>query len=151
MIKSILIVCIGNICRSPMAAALLAQELPDVELRSAGIDALIGQPAAPYSIELMQRRDIDISAHRAQQLQAWQCEIADLILVMDTRQKQIVEEQYPTTRGKLYRLGQYGKFDVFDPYRLDRDQFEDCLRLIEQGVADWVSRIHSINQSLPEY
>jgi protein-tyrosine phosphatase len=151
LIKSILIVCIGNICRSPMAAALLAQKLPAVELRSAGINALIGQPAAPHSIALMQQRDIDISAHRAQQLQAWLCESADLILVMDAQQKQIIEEQYPTTRGKLYRLGQYGQFDVFDPYRRSREQFEDCLRLIEQGVADWVSRIEAINQSSAEH
>jgi protein-tyrosine phosphatase len=145
LIKSILVVCVGNICRSPMAAALLAQQLPELECRSAGIGALIGQPAARFSIELMQQSDIDISAHRAQQLQEWQCDAADLILVMDGEQKQHIEKQYPTTRGKLFKLGQFSQFDVFDPYRRSRDDYQNCLCLIEQGVADWVRRIDSLD------
>jgi protein-tyrosine phosphatase len=145
LIKSILIVCIGNICRSPMAAALFAKKLPGLHCRSAGIGALIGQPAAQDSIELMEQRDIDIRDHRAQQLQSWLCDSADLILVMDIEQKQHIEKQYPTTRGKLFRLGQFSQFDVFDPYKRPRDEFESCLRLIEQGVDDWVKRIDSVN------
>lgn len=128
-----------------MAAALFAQKLPGLECRSAGIGALIGQAAAPFSVELMQQCDIDISVHRAQQLQAWLCDSADLILVMDLEQKQYIEKQYPTTRGKLFRLGQFSQFDVFDPYQRSRDEFENCLSLIEQGVADWAKRIDAIN------
>lgn len=128
-----------------MAAALFANQLPGLHCRSAGIGALIGQPAAPHSVELMKQRDIDISEHRAQQLQSWLCDSSDLILVMDMEQKQHIEKQYPITRGKLFRLGQFSQFDVFDPYKRPREEFESCLRLIEQGVADWVRRIDSVN------
>ncbi|MEO6919856.1 MAG: low molecular weight protein-tyrosine-phosphatase [Collimonas sp.] len=141
MIKSILIVCIGNICRCPMAVATFAQKLPDVQLSSAGIYAAAGAPADPFSIELMRRRGLDITAHRGQQLHAWHCESADLILVMDVLQKQFIEKHYPTTRGKLFRLGEYGRFDIFDPHQRPRSEFERCLKLIDQGVDDWVERI----------
>ncbi|AMP15037.1 low molecular weight protein-tyrosine-phosphatase [Collimonas pratensis] len=141
MINSILIVCIGNICRCPMALAMFARKLPGVQLSSAGIDAVVGAPADPFAIELMRRRGIDIEAHRGQQLRAWHCESAELILVMDLPQKQFIEKHYPTTRGKLFRLGEYGRFDIFDPHQKNLGEFERCLTLIDRGVDEWAARI----------
>lgn len=145
MIKSILTVCVGNICRSPMAEGLLRHHLRHRMVTSAGIAALDGNPPAPYAADLLAARGIDIAAHRARTLAEWLCESADLILVMDLEQKRIVEQQYPFTRGRLFRLGQFSGFDVFDPYRAGKDTFQECLKLIERGVDDWVRRIESID------
>src|SRR5690606_19571912 len=106
MIQSILVVCIGNICRSPMAEGLLKQRLPEKHIYSAGLGALVGHPADPLAIELMQQQGVDISDHRAQQINAQLVNQADLVLVMDLEQKRHVEKHYPASRGKVFRLGE---------------------------------------------
>lgn len=144
MISSILTVCVGNICRSPMAEGLLRAQLPEAEISSAGIGALSGQPVDTHAIELMRELGIDISAHRARQLSTRMCQQADLILVMEAEQKRMIENLYQATRGKIFVLGQHGNFDVFDPYRQGRGRFEECLKLIAQGVDNWVARIAAV-------
>ncbi len=93
--KSILVVCEGNICRSPMAQGLLAAALPQVQVHSAGLGALIGSPADETAVRLMQARGIDISAHRATQITRQMCVQADMVLVMDADQRKRLEALYP--------------------------------------------------------
>ena len=81
--KSVLVVCIGNICRSPMGQALLAAAAPGIEVTSAGTGALIGQQADPIARELMTARGLDIEGHVARQINQAMCQSADLILTMD--------------------------------------------------------------------
>lgn len=144
MIKRILVLCIGNICRSPMAEGLLKQALRGHDISSAGLGALAGQPADPHAITLMQQQGIDISAHRARQLESWMVGAADLVLVMDAEQKRHLEQQHPLCRGKTYRLGESGKYDIADPYRQGLDTFRETAALIQQGVAGWVERIQTV-------
>ena len=139
--KHILILCVGNICRSPIAEALLKQEFPEKKIWSAGLGALIGSPADPSSIEVAAARGLDMSAHRAQQLASWMCQAADLILVMEQFQKTEVQRQYPLVRGKVFRLGEPGKFDIADPYRQPMAAFDTAYEAIALGVASWVPRI----------
>ncbi|WP_420991445.1 low molecular weight protein-tyrosine-phosphatase [Cupriavidus sp. 30B13] len=144
MIKTVLVVCIGNICRSPMAEGLLKQDLPDINVVSAGLAALTGQPAEPYAVELMRDRGVDITGHRAQQLSRSMATSADLILVMDNTQRQEIQRLYPATTGRVFRMGELGKFDVPDPFREARPAFENALQLIQRGVAAWVPRIQAL-------
>jgi protein-tyrosine phosphatase len=137
----ILVLCIGNICRSPMAEAMLREALPGRTVTSAGLGALIGKPADPSSLELMAEQDIDISAHRAQQISSALVAQAELILVMDLEQKKYVETQYIGTRGKVYRLGEGEKIDIPDPYREGIESFRHAHRLITEGVQFWADRI----------
>ncbi len=139
--QHILTLCVGNICRSPIAEVLLAQQFPDKTIWSAGLDALAGNPAAPLSIEVAAAHGVDLSAHRAQQLVGWMCQRAELILVMEQGHKTQLEQQYPLVRGKVFRLGEIGKFDIADPYRQPRDAFETAYDHIARGVADWAPRI----------
>lgn len=139
--QHILTLCVGNICRSPIAEVLLAQQFPDKTIWSAGLDALAGNPADPLSIEVAAAHGVDLSAHRAQQLVGWMSQRAELILVMEQGHKTQLEQQYPLVRGKVFRLGEIGKFDIADPYRQPRDAFETAYDHIARGVADWAPRI----------
>jgi len=144
MIRHILVVCVGNICRSPMAEAVLRDALKgrkEVVVESAGLGALVGEPASGFSVELMQERGLDISGHRAQQLTAELITRSDLILVMESGHRRAVDENEPTARGKLYRLGEWQDLEIPDPYRQPREAFEETLKLIDKGVADWVERL----------
>lgn len=139
--KSILVVCEGNICRSPMAQALLAQGLPAMQVRSAGLGALVGQPADETALHLMAERNADISAHRAQQITRALCLDSDLVLVMDTEQRQRIESMYPQARGRVFRLAEHLKLDIPDPYRQGELAFREALALIDAGAAEWLRRI----------
>lgn len=142
--NSILVVCEGNICRSPMAQALLAHALPAFQVHSAGLDAMVGWPAEETAVRLMQARGIDIGTHRAQQISSPLCLQADLVLVMDTDQKQRVESLCPQARGRVYRLAEHQKQDIPDPYRQGESAFRDALALIDRGVSEWLRRIERL-------
>ena len=144
--KTILVLCIGNICRSPMAEALLLRALPGMTVRSAGLDAMIGEPADLTSIALMSEAGLNISAHRGQQVNSALVTHADLILVMDRQQKQEVHRRYPTSAGKVFCLGEHEGPDIPDPYRQPRSSFEHALHLIEQCVSSWVPQIRALQE-----
>lgn len=139
--KNILTLCVGNICRSPLAQALLQQELPEQTVSSAGLGALVGQPADQLAIEVAQTHGLNLGAHRARQVTAQMCRQADLILVMEQGHKAELENQFPQIRGKVFRLGQFGQFEIADPYQQPREAFDTAWAAIAQGVADWVPLI----------
>lgn len=139
--NNILVLCIGNICRSPIAEALLKQALPGKTVQSAGIQALVGHPADPFSVQIMQERGIDISAHRARNISTQLVNDADLILTMDLDQKKYVESNYISSRGKVFRLGEARKLDIADPYREGIESFREAHRLIDEGVKVFAEQI----------
>ena len=107
MIRHILVVCVGNICRSPMAEALLKSALRGQEgitVESAGLGALGGQPASDYSIELMEERGVDIKDHRARQIHPDMVREADLVLVMEPGHKLAIYDDDSNARGNVYLL-----------------------------------------------
>ncbi|MDL9998099.1 low molecular weight protein-tyrosine-phosphatase [Variovorax sp. J22P240] len=143
--QNILVVCIGNICRSPIGEALLAREFPQMKVWSAGLGALVGDPADPLSIEVAAAQGLDLSAHRAQQITNWMCQAADLILVMEQGHKTELEQRFPLVRGKVFRLGELDKFDIADPHRQPKAAFEAAYADISRGVSAWVPRIRQLS------
>ncbi|MGB3288405.1 MAG: low molecular weight protein-tyrosine-phosphatase [Burkholderiaceae bacterium] len=144
---SILLVCVGNICRSPLAEALLRQHFPDKAVHSAGLAALVGQPADSTAQDIAHIHGLDLSAHRARQLTQDMCTRADLILVMESGHQRELAARYPLARGKIRRLGEQPggqDFDVVDPYQKSREAFEQAHAAIERGVDHWVQRIRQI-------
>lgn len=142
--KSILIVCEGNICRSPMAEGLLKAVLPQARVQSAGLDAMVGMPADENAVRLMDARGIDIAPHRAVQLSGDMCKHSELVLVMSAEQRKRLEQLYPFACGKVFRIGEFDKRDVPDPYRQPEAAFREALHDIESGVRAWLQRIHKI-------
>jgi protein-tyrosine phosphatase len=143
-VKSILVICEGNICRSPMAEGLFKEALPGFTVRSAGLGAMVGMPADESAIQLMRDKGLDISAHRATQINRPMCVEADLLLVMDVEQRSRMADLYPQLLGKTFRLGEYTKQDIPDPHRAPRAEFRKALALIEAGVAEWLHRIRKL-------
>ncbi len=147
MFRRFLVVCVGNICRSPMAEAVLAARLRalgrDGHVESAGIAAFEGRPAEALAQELMRERGLDISSHRARQLTAKMLGDFDLVLVMEERHRRAVEQMHPPSRGRVRRLGHFGDFEVPDPYGGTRAAFERALYLIDRGIADYEKRLWS--------
>jgi protein-tyrosine phosphatase len=126
-----------------MAEALLSQALAPqgITVRSAGLAALVDYPADETAVELMEERGIDITGHRARQLYPDLLAEADLVLVMEKAHKRAIEQNEPEARGKIFRFCEWRDTDVPDPYRQPREAFEEALRLIDAGVADWKKKI----------
>jgi protein-tyrosine phosphatase len=64
---------------------------------------------------------------------------------MEQEHKTQLEQLYPQVRGKVFRLGLYGKFDIADPYRQSREAFDTAFQGISQGIADWLPRIKKLS------
>jgi len=143
----ILTVCIGNICRSPMAEVVLADRLAErgvaAVVQSAGLAALVGRGADPTAKELVLEKGLDLSSHRARQLTPALLRSFEVVLVMDAAQQRGVEAILPSARGRVHRIGAWGNFDVPDPYGRDRAAFELALALIERGVEAFVQAFFS--------
>ena len=145
MYQRILVVCTGNICRSPMGEYLLRSRLAEAgkagEIRSAGVGALVGEPAEPEAIERMQALGIDLSPHRAQQASVVLCRWAELVLVMEPHHREALGDIDPTVRGKTFLLGYWGKFEIPDPYRRSAAAWDEAAALIDTGIGQWVARL----------
>lgn len=141
MFKRILVVCIGNICRSPTAEFLFRQQLAnrDIRVDSAGLGALVGRPMDADAMRLLADHGIDASGHVARQLEPRMLHEADLVLVMERRHVAATRRLAPEAGGKVFLLDKWlGGSDIADPYRKPREAFEHTYALIERGVASWL-------------
>ena len=129
-----------------MAEALLRKGLgtdSEITVSSAGVGALVGFPAAEHAVELMDDSGLDISDHRARQLDRDLIAAADLILVMESGHKRAIDAIDSTARGKVQRLCEWRDQDIDDPYQQSREAFDEALTLIRQGVDDWLTRLRA--------
>ena len=144
MFERILVVCIGNICRSPTVEYLLRHRLGDrpITVSSAGMGALEGRPIDPTAGELLAEHGIDASAHRARQLEDQHILDANLILVMQRAHLTTLAKRSPHAVGRTFLLGKWqDDREVPDPFRQQRPAFEHVYRLIDEGVDSWLRRL----------
>lgn len=147
MFKKILTVCTGNICRSPAAEAMLKHKLqssyPDVEIQSAGVGALVGHGAHEQVIKILGKQGIDVTQHRARQINSALVGWSDLILVMENTHADDVGARYPAARGKVFKLGKWKSINVPDPFRQSEQFFIENMQLIDECVDEWCKKVWS--------
>lgn len=142
MFNKILVVCVGNICRSPSGEYLFKKLLPNKEIASAGIGALVGKPADSMATEVAKEKGVSLEGHIAQQLNSQLCSEYDLILVMEKGHIEAVTKIAPEARGKTMLFGQWiGQKDIPDPYRQSREAFDHAYSLIEEAGKAWAKKL----------
>lgn len=142
-------VCTGNTCRSPLAAAALARELgPDRErvlVGSAGTAASAGSPASPESVTVAAADGLDLKGHLARRLTAELAKAADLVIVMETAHRTAVERLgVPAQRVKVMsewpEPGEPG-LPVSDPFGGSLESYEECWWRIQHHVRRIVPHV----------
>lgn len=145
MFSSVLVVCVGNICRSPMGEYLLRSLLSArneaVTVQSAGLGALVGHGADPFALEVMTEHGIDMQQHRARQLDDTLLKQHELILVMEQWQQKEIELRHPFARGRVHLLGKWGTGEIADPYKKPKAAFIEAYALIERSCNEWCEKV----------
>jgi protein-tyrosine phosphatase len=121
-IGSVLFVCLGNICRSPFAAAVAFERLPGLAVESAGFLQHDGRPSPPHIVSAAKSLGIDVTSARARRVTAGQIAAADLVVCMDLAHLELMEREFPEALPKATLLGLFaddGPAEIRDPYDMN--------------------------------
>ncbi|MBW5932201.1 protein tyrosine phosphatase [Klebsiella grimontii] len=142
MFESILVVCTGNICRSPIGERFLQKSFPNKRIDSAGTGALVGHHADQNAIKIASMHDISLEGHKGQQFTSALGRQYDLILAMEKEHIEQIGRIAPEVRGKTMLFGQWLNCrEIPDPYRKSEEAFESVYKLIEQAGLSWVEKL----------
>jgi protein-tyrosine phosphatase len=153
----ILFVCTGNLCRSPMAAAILRRMLADrlccdptpedleargYRIASAGTAGLDGQPATPEAVEAVRALGADLADHRSRPLSPGLVDASDRVIVMTRAQERILLEFAWDARDRISMLEPSGE-DVPDPYLQPAEVYERTAGRIRGALETLVEEVTS--------
>lgn len=146
MFNNVLVVCVGNICRSPMAEAMLMDRVfrPGVTITSAGTHAMLSSTMDPLAQAVLQVNGVSVHKHRSRQVDVQMLHQADLILLMEHQQMQSVLKLAPEVRGKTFLIGKWQQeLEIADPYRRPKLAFEQTYEQLSRCVDDWLPYLQS--------
>ncbi|HDV6331702.1 TPA: protein tyrosine phosphatase [Klebsiella michiganensis] len=144
MFDSILVVCTGNICRSPIGERILRKKLPNKRIDSAGTGALVDHIADASAIKVAGEHGLSLQGHKGRQFNSNIARDYDLILVMEKTHLEQIGKIAPEARGKTMLFGHWiNKRDIPDPYRKSEEAFISVYNLIEQAANGWVEKLDS--------
>ncbi|MDZ4286712.1 MAG: low molecular weight protein arginine phosphatase [Prosthecobacter sp.] len=139
--KSVLFVCTGNTCRSPLAEVLfrdLVKDRTDYEVLSAGLGALPGAPASRHSADLAKHRGLDLSEHSSRPLTADLVARATHIFAMSSSHLFGIEDDYPEAADKAYLVTEFSAddslrgSDLSDPFGMHRKAYEEVAEKLDK-------------------
>jgi protein-tyrosine phosphatase len=138
-VPNIVFVCLGNICRSPFAEALLRARVDggSIEVASAGTLPQPGRPIPAFGLSVATTHGVDLSAHRSAWLTRRVAEDASLLIVFDETTRGAVLDRYPDLRVPIIRLGDVaGLGDIADPIDGGLSEFAQSYELIATAIAE---------------
>jgi len=143
-IQSILFVCTGNTCRSPLAEGFLKKllernSLRRIEVASAGLGALPGSSASFQSLRVAHENSVSLENHQARLVTPELIDQADLIVVMEPGHRQQLLDRYPQASGKIFLLRYFARYGsrvrgIHDPYGLNLEVYRFCFEDIKECV-----------------
>lgn len=142
MFNSILVVCTGNICRSPIGERYLRTLLPNKKIDSAGTGALVGHIADDSAVNISSIHGISLNGHVARQFTSSIARQYDLILVMEKVHMEEIGRIAPEARGKTMLFGYWlSHREIPDPYRKSDEAFSSVFELIVQAGSLWAEKL----------
>src|SRR5215831_14913809 len=142
--KTVLFVCTGNVCRSPMAEGIFRHAVHgrgDYRVFSAGLGAMEGQPPSHYGVQAVRELGIDISGQRSRMLTPELVQQADYIFGMTHSHVDTVMLLYPQAAEKTFLLREFDETldtfekDISDPIGGSYEVYVNCRDQIEQGIV----------------
>lgn len=148
--KRLIFVCMDNLCRSPMAEAVMKSinRDPGLEVTSRGIIVLFPEPYNPKATSVLRSSGIILENGLSRQLLAEDFAEDTLILTMDRTEKQKILDEYENACN-VHTIMEFagGSGDIMDPYGGDRDVYALFLESINTWVAQAERRIYEINSA----
>ena len=157
--RLILILCQGNICRSPFAEHQLRRILNDagienIIVQSAGLNTTSGKPADAGGIRTARKYALDLSGHRTTQANHEKIAAADLILVMEPSHNLLLAREFPFAKSRSILLGAFAlrkgyPLVIEDPYAKSDEVFDACFTQLDfaiHGLVDILKREREMNQ-----
>ncbi|HHT7472341.1 protein tyrosine phosphatase [Raoultella planticola] len=142
MFDSILVVCTGNICRSPIGERYLKKAMPNKKIESAGTGALVGHNADETAIKIAMEHHLSLDGHKGRQFTASLARNFELILVMEKSHIEQIGRIAPEARGKTMLFGHWlNQREIPDPYRKSEEAFYSVYQLIEKAGQSWVNKL----------
>jgi len=143
MFNTILVVCTGNICRSPIGEELLRQRMPNIRIDSAGLQGLSGYPADRRAQEVAAQYGISLERHIARRLTAKMIQEYELILTMMPNQLNQISAIVPEARGKTFLFGKWlGIQEIPDPYCQSHAVFDYVFSILRRASQEWAKRLN---------
>ena len=161
-VQSVLFVCKGNICRSPLAEvyfqSLVEKEGRQLAVRSAGLETTPGKPAHAKAKAVAMQHRLSLNAHATTHVHKELIDQSDLIVVMEIPQKDRIQRLYPRSKGKVVLLGRFdsvGPLEIADPYSGTIEDFHSCFQQVSRccdvlaGRLGMKGRKPAMSQVLP--
>lgn len=142
LVRKVLVICVGNICRSPVGEHLLRQMVSGLNVESVGLGAMVGQPADALAAEVAAANRVSLEGHVARQFTQELGGAHELLLVMEPSQKRAIARLAPHLSGRTLLFDQWtGMQGIADPYRRSRDFHEGVFQLIRAASVAWAERL----------